>query len=395
MAPLTPRRTGVFSGARTDGLRPAATSGGWSPTVHLFSQVKGKLAWDEVLGCFRPDKASRPALGRRLQRHLRPGQACDRRGLGGRRPGAAKHAGFKRKTPQEAQVRGRGPRRACRHAGSGWCPRTSPWARAASTSSTSRTTSPPPTSSWPCARAIARSSTSSATPPPAWARTRARPPTSRHRHRRRGAGPPLPEVGVTTFRPPYTPVTFGAIFAGRDVDDCSTRLAQDADARLARAPRRALRGRRPVAPPLVLPAQRRGPCTPPLNREVRRRCAARWACLDASTWARSTSRAATRRASQPHLHQRLEEARNGRPLPLRPDAGEDGMVMDDGVTARLGEHRFLMTTTTGNAAAGAGPPGRMAADRVAGARGVLALRSPSSSPPSRSPGPTPAACSPS
>src|SRR5690606_17757265 len=30
---------------------------------------------------------------------------------------------------------------------------------------------------------------------------------------------------------------------------------------------------------------------------------------------------------------------------------EDGMVMDDGVTSRLAEQRFLMTTTTGNAAA--------------------------------------------
>ena len=29
---------------------------------------------------------------------------------------------------------------------------------------------------------------------------------------------------------------------------------------------------------------------------------------------------------------------------------EDGMVMDDGVTARLGQHHYLMTTTTGNAA---------------------------------------------
>ncbi|MCV0368399.1 MAG: sarcosine oxidase subunit alpha family protein [Filomicrobium sp.] len=29
---------------------------------------------------------------------------------------------------------------------------------------------------------------------------------------------------------------------------------------------------------------------------------------------------------------------------------EDGMVLDDGTTARLGEHHFLMTTTTGNAA---------------------------------------------
>ena len=31
--------------------------------------------------------------------------------------------------------------------------------------------------------------------------------------------------------------------------------------------------------------------------------------------------------------------------------GEDGMVMDDGVTARLGENHYLMHTTTGNAAA--------------------------------------------
>jgi sarcosine oxidase subunit alpha len=30
--------------------------------------------------------------------------------------------------------------------------------------------------------------------------------------------------------------------------------------------------------------------------------------------------------------------------------GEDGMVMDDGVTARLAEHHYLMTTTTGGAA---------------------------------------------
>ena len=29
---------------------------------------------------------------------------------------------------------------------------------------------------------------------------------------------------------------------------------------------------------------------------------------------------------------------------------ENGMVMDDGVTTRLGEHHFLMTTTTGGAA---------------------------------------------
>ena len=31
---------------------------------------------------------------------------------------------------------------------------------------------------------------------------------------------------------------------------------------------------------------------------------------------------------------------------------EDGMVFDDGTTARLGDQHFLMTTTTANAAKG-------------------------------------------
>ena len=29
-------------------------SGGWSPSVNLFSQSKGKLSWDEELSCFCP-----------------------------------------------------------------------------------------------------------------------------------------------------------------------------------------------------------------------------------------------------------------------------------------------------------------------------------------------------
>ena len=44
----------------------------------------------------------------------------------------------------------------------------------------------------------------------------------------------------------------------------------------------------------------------------------------------------------------------------------DGMVFDDGVTTRLADDRFLMTTTTGNAAAGPRPPRGVAPDRVAG-----------------------------
>ena len=43
----------------------------------------------------------------------------------------------------------------------------------------------------------------------------------------------------------------------------------------------------------------------------------------------------------------------------------DGMVFDDGVTSRLADDRFHMTTTTGNAAAGPRPPRGVAPDRVA------------------------------
>lgn len=32
-----------------------AVSGGWNPTVHLFSQSGGKLAWDDAIAAFRPD----------------------------------------------------------------------------------------------------------------------------------------------------------------------------------------------------------------------------------------------------------------------------------------------------------------------------------------------------
>ena len=34
-----------------------AMSGGWNPTVHLFSQSRGKLVWDEVRAMFVPGPA--------------------------------------------------------------------------------------------------------------------------------------------------------------------------------------------------------------------------------------------------------------------------------------------------------------------------------------------------
>src|SRR5579885_2279534 len=45
---------GVGGGARTLSCDLLLNAGGWTPTVHLFSQSRGKLAWDETIGAFVP-----------------------------------------------------------------------------------------------------------------------------------------------------------------------------------------------------------------------------------------------------------------------------------------------------------------------------------------------------
>ena len=83
---------------------------------------------------------------------------------------------------------------------------------ARSPSSTGSTMSPRATLGSPRARAFARSSTSSATRRPAWPPIRARPRIStRWRSSRKTSTCRFPRSGSTTFRMPYTPVTFGSL----------------------------------------------------------------------------------------------------------------------------------------------------------------------------------------
>ena len=62
----------------------------------------------------------------------------------------------------------------------------------------------------------------------------------------------IPQVGTTTFRPNYTPVTFG-LLAGGELGDLFDPDPHHRHPRLARPTRRAVRRRRPVEAPLVLP----------------------------------------------------------------------------------------------------------------------------------------------
>ena len=159
---------------------------------------------------------------------------------------------------------------------------------------------------------------------------------------------PIPELGVTTYRQPYKPVTFGAL-AGQHVGP----LFQ---------PRRttpmhdwhAHEGAlfEPVGDwlrPWVYPREGESP-EDALARECR---AAREniGVLDASTLGKIDIRG--RDACEFLNRVYTNSWSNLRPGQCRYGImlGEDGMVMDDGVTAAIANDHFHMTTTTGGAAA--------------------------------------------
>ncbi len=156
----------------------------------------------------------------------------------------------------------------------------------------------------------------------------------------------IPEIGTTTFRPPYTPVTFGAI-AG----------------------------------------QARGPHVAPTRYSAMHawHVAAGATFIDAGLWRRAqlyarpgeSAQDATNREALAVRHQvgLVDVSTLGKIDIKGPDAAElleavyinnwknlaagkvrygvmlreDGMVLDDGATARIGEQHYLMTTTTANA----------------------------------------------
>ena len=160
-------------------------------------------------------------------------------------------------------------------------------------------------------------------------------------------GADIASVGVTTFRPPYTPVTFGAL-AGRDIGD----LADPVRATPTHA-WHAGHGAR-----FEDVGQWKRPWYYPragetMHDAVNRECLATRnaiGILDATTLGKIDIHGAGAAEFLNRIYtngwKKLAVGRCRYGLMC----GEDGMVFDDGVTARLGEHHFLMSTTTGGAA---------------------------------------------
>jgi sarcosine oxidase subunit alpha len=161
-------------------------------------------------------------------------------------------------------------------------------------------------------------------------------------------GRTIPEIGVTTFRPPYTPVTFGAI-AGRGVKALY--------APIRRTPMHSWAERHGAVFENVGGGWKRAWYFPKpgedmhaaVNREVK---AARTSVgvMDATTLGKIDVRGpdAAEFLNRVYTNAWAKLAIGGCRYGLM--LGEDGMVKDDGVTTRLADDHFHMTTTTGGAA---------------------------------------------
>ena len=161
-------------------------------------------------------------------------------------------------------------------------------------------------------------------------------------------GKPAPQIGLTTFRPPYTPTSFGA-FAGyhkTNYFDVTRKTPTDPWAVAHDA----------VFEPVAL--WRRARYFPKsgenMAQAVNRECAATRNSLgifDASTLGKieitgpDAVEFLNRMYTNPFTKLGIGRCRYGLLL------GEDGYILDDGVIGRFGENKFHVTTTTGGAPA--------------------------------------------
>ena len=160
-------------------------------------------------------------------------------------------------------------------------------------------------------------------------------------------GKSIPDVGTTTFRPAYTPVTFGAL-AGDSVGALFEPVRTTAINEWHEA----------AAAPFEVVGQWHRPWYFPKDGEdlqaaVERECMATRKSLgimDASTLGKIDVRGsdAVEFLERVYTHNigKMKIGRCAYGILL----GEDGMLLDDGVMARLAEQHFYLTTTTGGAA---------------------------------------------
>jgi sarcosine oxidase subunit alpha len=157
----------------------------------------------------------------------------------------------------------------------------------------------------------------------------------------------IPSVGTTTFRPPFSPVTLGAL-AGREVGQHLAPVRRTPMDRWHEEAGAVFVNAGPWRRAAYYPGPGEG-MWDTIFREAR---AVRngVGIVDVSTLGKIDIQGpdAVELLNRVYINgwTKLPVGRCRYGVMLR----EDGIVFDDGTTSRLGEHRYLMTTTTGNAA---------------------------------------------
>ncbi len=345
--PLAPDGGGVVGTARTSiACDLLAMSGGWNPAVHLYSQSTGKLRYDEAAACFVPHTATQALRCAGTCNGTFALPDCLAEGVAAGTE-AAREAGFTADAPlpvPRAEADAEEPLR--------------------------------PLWVVPSTQLVGRGSgkhfvdfQNDVTAADVLLASREGYQSVEHlkRYTTMGMGTdqgktsnvnalailaqslsaPIPQVGTTTFRPPYTPVVFGAL-AGRDVGE------------LADPARVTPMHRWHVENGAVFEdvGQWKRPWYFPRDGEsmhdaVNRECRAvrnGVGVLDASTLGKidiqGPDAAILLNRMYTNAWSKLDVGRCRYGVMCK----EEGMVIDDGVTTRLGPNHFLMTTTTGNAA---------------------------------------------
>ena len=345
VAPLDAAGGALAGPARAISCDVVCMSGGWHPTVHLFSQALGKLRFDEGLAAFVPDKCiqklrnagacdGRFALAACLAQGFEAGAAAARdAGLDGK-PGAA---------PSAAAALAEEPLKPV------WLvPHGKPVGHGAKhfvdyqNDVTAADLQLASREGYRSVEHVKRyTTTGMGTDQGKTSNVNALAILSQT------LGAEIPAVGTTTFRPPYTPVTI-SVFAGHEKGDLLDPIR--------RSPLH--HWHESVGAPFENVGQWRRAWYYPkpgeamhdaVNREVK---AVRTSVgiVDASTLGKIDIQGPDAIALLNWVYTNawnklaIGQSRYGLML------GEDGMVFDDGVTTRLGEHHYLMTTTTGGAA---------------------------------------------
>ncbi len=339
------------AGAETLACDALAMSGGWSPAVHLWSQAGGKLVWDEAGAMFRPDHA-RPPTGDDGAAKVIPAGAAD-----GEMSLAAALASGHAAGRAAAEATGHQP--------------VSDEAPAAA-----RLDEAPLLPAWIMPRGAGRSLRAKAfldfqnDVKVADVELAAREGYQSVEHAKRyttlgmatdqgklsninglavlshALGEPIPQVGTTTFRPPYVPLTMGAIAGearGTLFQPVRKTPLHDRHEALGAAWEPVGLWRRPYSYPRA--GETRDEAAERETRAVREAVGV----LDASTLGKIV-------VQGPHAGAFLDLVYTGRPSTIAEGrcrygliCDEQGFLIDDGVIARLGPRTWLCHTTTGGA----------------------------------------------